>query len=326
MKYFITGGTGFLGSTLVRRLNDGKNEVIAFGRNVKKGRELEKEGIRFVRGDLRDFNALNDSMQGVDYVFHSGALSSPWGDFQDFYSINVDGTRNALRSAYENNVSRFIHVSTPSIYFNFKDVLNIPEDSKLPKYFVNDYAFTKFLAEKVVDSFGDDLETITIRPRAIFGIGDNAIFPRLIQRNEKGLPVINKGQAIVDITHVDNVVDSLLLCRDASNICLGQKYNITNGEPKKLIEIMEKVFVELGIDPNYKFVNYHLVYGIASLVEMGHKLFNIESEPSILKYSIGVFGKSQTLDISKARNELGYNPQISIDEGINKFAKWWKSQ
>ncbi len=327
MRYFITGGTGFLGSTLAKRLIKENNEVIIYGRNILKGKELEKDGIIFIEGDLIQKEKIVTICKNVDYIFHSGAFSSPWGKYQDFHNSNVLGTQNIVDAALKNNVKRLIHVSTPSIYFDFKDKFNISETDQLPQKFVNHYAHTKYDAEKIIDNAViNGLEAITIRPKAIFGIGDTAILPRIIIANQRGIPLINGGNALIDISYVENVVDSMLLCRDANTICIGQKYNITNGEPMKLIDIIEEVFRELNVPLNAKNVNYNVALGFAGLMEIGYKIFLPSKEPPIMRYSIGVFGNSQTLSIEKAKQELGYMPQVSIKEGIKTFAQWWKNE
>ena len=122
-----------------------------------------------------------------DYIFHSGALSSPWGKYEDFYNANVLGTKHIIEGSQKYGIKRLIHVSTPSIYFYYDERQNVVENAKLPDTFVNHYATTKYMAEQAIDqAFTQGLPVITIRPRALFGPGDNAILPRLIKVCEKG--------------------------------------------------------------------------------------------------------------------------------------------
>lgn len=325
MKVFITGGTGFLGSALARRLHAMSYEVAVMGRNKKKGSQLELEGIRFIQAEFTDEQAIIQACEGVDYVFHCGALSSPWGKYEAFYEANVVGTENVIKACKIHSVKRLIHVSTPSIYFDTKERLDVKEDDTLPSVFLNHYAETKYLAEQCVDqAFQDGLATITIRPRAIFGPGDTAIIPRLIRANqERFIPLIHQGEAIIDLTYVDNVVDALILCMDSDDSTLGKKYNISNGERVVLKEVLAKLFQELQMDFRYKHIPYRLAYSIAYLMEKKASLLRSKEEPMLTRYSVTVLSSSQTVNIDKAKNELHYQPKISIDEGIRLFSKWW---
>ena len=183
-KVIVTGATGFLGLNLSKRLKSMGFEVIGLGRDIKRGEKLKELDIKFISVDLSDSEKLNEVFNGAKYVFHCAAKSSVWGNYKSFYEANVIGTQNVCSACINNNVERLIYVSTPSIYFDFKDKLNIKEAETLPEKFANNYAKTKYLAENVVDkAVKNGLNVITIRPRAILGIGDTAIIPRIINKH-----------------------------------------------------------------------------------------------------------------------------------------------
>ncbi|MDN4494848.1 NAD-dependent epimerase/dehydratase family protein [Ureibacillus aquaedulcis] len=325
----VTGATGFLGQHLVKRLAEDGFKVTAIGRNRTIGSTLPQE-VRFVEVSLEDRNGIFQVMQNQDVVIHCGALSSVWGKYEDFYNTNVFGTQNMVDAALFYSIKRFVHVSTPSIYFSLQErsKINVKEDSALPNPAVNNYAKTKRMAEEVVDeAFNHGLPTITIRPRALFGPGDNAIIPRLIKTNQKsGLPFIDGARILTDITYVENVVDAICLCLFSDERTLGKKYNITNGEPMYLNELLEKVFLLLGQPIKKKEMKYETILLAASFLEKTYRLFNIKKEPIITPYTVTVLAHSQTLNIDAAKTELGYKPRISVEEGINKFAEWWNTQ
>jgi nucleoside-diphosphate-sugar epimerase len=327
MKVLITGGTGFLGKKLAYRLKEMGFNVTALGRNKHIGSELEKQGISFISSNLDDKKNI-DICKNKDYVFHVGALSSPWGKYSEFYKSNVIGTHNIINGCEKHNVKRLIHVSTPSIYFNYKDRYDILENETLPEKFVNDYAKTKFMAEQLIDNaFEGGLPVITIRPRALFGPGDTTIIPRLIRVNEKGsIPLINNGNNLIDITYIENVVDALILCMTSNNSTLGKKYNITNGEPVFLIDLLNRLFEKLDQQLKIKPISFKIAYSIASLLELASKTILFGKEPILTRYVVGVLSKSQTLNISEAKKDLNYNPKVSINEGINLFTDWWRSE
>ncbi|MED1802729.1 NAD-dependent epimerase/dehydratase family protein [Brevibacillus porteri] len=326
-RVLVTGATGFLGQKLATRLHEMGYEVTAQGRDERIGRELQEQGIRFLRADLRDREAMLKACRDQDIVHHAAAFSSPWGTYRDMYETNVTGTIHVIDGCKQHGIERLVHVSTPSIYFAFDDKLGIREDEPMPVRFANTYAQTKYQAELEVDkAFLAGLPTITIRPRALFGPGDNAILPRLIRANEKKfVPLIDGGKAIIDLTYVENVVDALILCMDSPAYTLGQAYNITNGEPVTMIEVLSDVFRRLGVPLKTRELPYWKAYAAAWVLETLSKTVLGYREPVLTRYSVGVLAKSQTLDISKAKRDLGYEPRVSIARGIETFTDWWRT-
>lgn len=238
------------------------------------------------------------------------------------------GTKHIIEGCQKYGIKRLIHVSTPSIYFYYDERQNVVENAKLPDTFVNHYATTKHMAEQAIDqAFTHGLPVITIRPRALFGPGDNAILPRLIKVCEKGaLPRIGTENVLVDITYVENVVDALLLCMHSPKHTLGQKYNITNDDRVNLYEVIENVMKRLDKEVKYKKISYKTAFSLAAILEGISKTILFGKEPILTKYTVSVLSKSQTLNIDKAKEELGYAPKISIEKGITKFVDWWKTQ
>ncbi len=326
MKALVTGATGFLGKRLALRLAQEGHEVVGLGRNPEAGAWLEARGVRFVAADLGDRSAVAEACRGQEVVFHSGALSSPWGPYPDFYRSNVEGTRHVVEGARQHGIRRFVHVSTPSLYFGTEERLNVSEEEPLAARPVNAYAATKRMAETLVDAaHAEGLPVVTIRPRALFGPGDTTILPRLIRANQRGaLPLFGAEGPWVDVTYVDNVVDALLLCESAPDHVLGKKYNITNGDTVRMRALLEKLFAALDAPMRFRPMRYPIAYGLAGALEMAANAFMGGREPLLTRYSVNVLARSQTLDISAARRDLNYNPRISLDEGLAEFVAWWK--
>ncbi len=322
----ITGGTGFLGKRLAYRLLELGWIVTAFGRNETIGKQLHHDGIRFVRGDLRNREQVMKACTSQDIVFHCGALSSPWGVYSDFYGCNVAGTNHIVEGCFTHHVNKLVHVSTPSIYFDYTDRFQISEASPLPNKPVNHYAATKRLAERIVaNAHSKGLPSIMIRPRAIFGPGDTTLLPRLIRANHhRGIPLFRNGSITMDLTYVDNVVDALLLCADAPHSAMGLAYNITNQEPVNFKNALTQLFSGINQRLNVLNLPYAAVYGLAVSMELKARLLRSQTEPLLTRYSVGVLGKHQTLDNTLARENLGYSPKVGVDEGIRRFADWWK--
>jgi nucleoside-diphosphate-sugar epimerase len=138
------------------------------------------------------------------------------------------------------------------------------------------------------------------------------------------LPIIGDGQNIADLTYVENVVDALLLCAESPASTLGQKYNITNGEPVRLWDMVRKLAEAVGYPQPTRHVSYKVADALACALEIVYRLIPGQPEPPLTRYSVGVLANSTTLDISAARRNLGYQPRVSIDEGFQKFITWWK--
>lgn len=323
----VTGATGCLGLNLTRRLCKEGYDVIALGRNPHLGGVVSQSGARFITVDLSERARLQHITQNADVIFHCAALSSPWGSYHHFYQANVVGTQNIIDATPE--TARLVHVSSPSIYFDFTQKHHIKEQDTLPKKPVNHYIKTKRLAEGLIDKAWQQrhLQVITLRPRAIFGPYDRAIFPRLLKAERKGvLPLVGSGQNIIDITFVDNVVESLFLAAQAKSEFCGRKYNITNDEPQQLLAIVRMLYQALQKPLTVKHIPYALVKTIAHTLELVYRMPGLTREPPITAYSAGVLALGQTLNIDAARQDLNYKPKISIAEGIEIFAHWYRTQ
>lgn len=325
MRILVTGGTGFLGKAVAFKLAKDGHEVTAIGRNEEIGKELRSWGIGFVKIDLADANAVMKVCQNQNGVVHCGALASPWGKYIDFYKSNVLGTQHIILGCEKHGVERMIHVSTPSIYMEYRDRYQIKESEPLPVRAVNLYAQTKRMAEEIVDTaYLNGLSVITIRPRGIFGPEDHTIFPRIIRVNDsRGIPDFGKS-ATVDITYIDNVVDAVVLCLHASKKSFGKKYNITNGEPRQLKALLQALFDKLGYPLRFRKMPFRLAYCAAALAEFYAKFMPGADEPEITRYGVGTLYYAQTLDITVAQQDLGFKPRIDIDKGMERFADWWR--
>lgn len=327
-RVLVTGATGFLGRHTARRLAGMGWEVYAQGRNADVGRQLEQEGSVFLPGDLRDFERAKELCRGMDVVFHCAALSSPWGKYKEFYTSNVEATRHIVEGCKEHGVGRLIHISTPSLYSTRKERFAIRESDPLPGRPANAYAATKLIAERVVgEAAREGLTAFMLRPRAIFGPMDNALFPRLLAANDsKGVPLLDGGRASIDLTCVDNVIDAMLLCCEAPLSAAGRAYNISNGEPILFKELVTRLFALLELPLRTRNLPYAAADAVAAVMEGIHRLLPVLGEPLLTRYSAAALGVSQTLDISLAREQLGYHPRVTTDEGLRAFAEWWREQ
>ena len=324
-KVLVTGATGFLGKYLVEELINNGYEVVAHGRKENVLNILKEQyKVEILKCSLDEIENID---MNVDYVIHAAALSTVWGKWKDFYNSNVQGTENVIEFCLKNNVRRLVYVSSPSVYSAKYDRFDIKEEDFDKKNKLNFYIKSKILAENLINKIDNQkLETVIIRPRGLFGIGDTSLIPRLINANRKiGMPLFNEGKNVVDVTCVENVAYSLRLAMEKEE-ANGKIYNITNGEPTEFKKILDKLFEELGEKANYRKMNIKLMYFVASAIESFYKLFRIYKEPMITKYTIATLGYSQSLNIEKAKKDLGYNPRITLEEGIKKYAEYERKQ
>ena len=319
-RVLVTGATGFLGKYLVEELINNGYEVVAQGRKENILNNLKEQyKVNILKCSLNEIKNID---MNIDCVIHAAALSTVWGKWQDFYDSNVLGTENVIKFCLKNHVRRLIYVSSPSVYSAKFDRFNIKEEDFDKNNKLNFYIKSKILAENLINKIDNQkLETVIIRPRGLFGIGDTSLVPRLINANSKiGIPLFNDGKNIVDITCVENVAYSLRLAMEKEE-ANGNIYNITNGDPTEFKNILDKLFTELEERANYRKMNINLMYFVASVIELFYKLFRIYKEPMITKYTIATLGYSQSLNIEKAKKDLGYNPKITLEEGIKKYAE-----
>ncbi|MDR2871635.1 MAG: NAD(P)-dependent oxidoreductase [Xanthomonadaceae bacterium] len=324
MRILVTGASGFIGRHAALRLAAKGHRVVATGRDHSRLRGLDIS-TAVIAADLTS-DPLMPLLNDCEAVVHCAALSAPWGRAEDFQRANVDATRRLALAARKAGVVRFIHIGSPSIYFRFADQYEVKEAFTPPKRWITHYARSKWESEETLRSLhGRVPHALILRPRAVFGEGDQAILPRLLAMAAGGrFPLIGGGNALIDITHIDNVVDAIELALQADGLPHGRAYNITNGNPIRAGELMSKVFDALNMTVRWVRLPRKLALTAAGLAELIARIRPGCPEPRLTRYGVGVIGYSQTLDISAARNELGYEPGISIDAGIRRFADYWR--
>lgn len=324
----VTGATGFVGGALARRLHSLGARVTAQGRRATAGAALAEAGLRFVPGDLAEPAVAVAACAGQQLVFHCAALAAPWGPYRNFYRANVTATEQVAAAARAAGAARLVHVSTPSLYFADQPGRAVRETDPLPPRQLTAYADTKRLAEQVIaEAHAAGLPTITLRPRAIFGPGDATLFPRLLRQVARGrLRVIGRGDNLADLTYIDNVVDGLLLAASAPAAALGRAYNLTNGEPQPLWPLIAQLCAALGYPPPTGRVPLGAALALAGALELAYTLFGRGAEPPLTRYTVRTLALDATLDISAARRDLGYAPQVSVAEGLARFVAGWRAE
>lgn len=327
-KVLVTGGSGFVGLALVRRLREDGAEVVAVARSYSA--EVERCGAVMKCGDIRDGDFLNKAGQGCDTVFHTAAKAGIWGRWGDYYSINVQGTANVIAACRENKTANLVYTSTPSVVFGQKDIAAGDERLPYPAKFLCHYAKTKAIAEKmVVGANSDGLRTTALRPHLIWGPGDTNLIPRLLARGRSGkLKQVGKGDNRVDISYVDNVVAAHVLAAknlDNKGRAAGKAYFISQGEPVYLWEWINTLFYRLDIPKVTEHVSFKRAYRAGAVLEFLYTICRIEKEPLMTRFLAEQLAKSHWFSIKQAHDDFGYTPEISTEEGMDRLVAWMQN-
>lgn len=325
MKILLTGATGFLGFRTLERLVEEPQvtSIVAVGRAIKPTHHVQHPKVQYSLGDLSNVLFVESLFDKVTHVVHAAALSSPWGHRTAFEQANAVTQHHLIASAQKAKISRYVYISTPSMYFELKDRFNVKESDPLPSQLINAYSETKRSAELELEQ--SNIPYITLRPRALTGRGDTVIMPRLIRAFDEGrLKIIGTGENVADLTSVSNVADAIWLSLIAEGDAVNEIYNITNGEPVKLWDSIADVLRKLGRTPPTKKIPFALVRFIAWIMERKSRMTDMR-EPALTVYGVGTLAKSLTLDISKAKKKLGYEPRLSTSEAIDEFVNWYKA-
>ncbi|GLZ87389.1 oxidoreductase [Metapseudomonas resinovorans] len=327
MKILVTGASGFIGGRFARFALEQGLDVRVNGRRPEGVEHLVKRGAEFVQGDLSDTDLVLRLCDDVDAVVHCAGAVGVWGKYEHFHQANVQVTENVVEACLKQRVKRLVHLSSPSVYFDGRSHVGIREE-QVPKRFSDHYGATKYLAEQKVfaaEEFG--LEVIAFRPRFVTGAGDTSIFPRLIAMQRKGrLKIIGNGLNKVDFTSVQNLNDALFSGLLAAGPALGQVYNISNGQPVPIWDVINYVLRKLGVPQVTRHIPYGLAYSAALVNESVCRILPGRPEPSLYRLAVAVMAKDFSLDISRARQNLDYDPRVSVWTALDEFCAWWGAQ
>lgn len=324
MKVLVTGGTGFTGKALVKRLLDEGHQVVAL--DYKEGiktQELRNWGAEVVIGSVADKQIVEKYMDGVDVVQHLAAAFRELDVPNTFYDeINVGGTRNVLEAAEKVGVKKFIYCSTCGVHGN---VENPPADENAPINAADYYQQTKYKAEPLVKEFAErGMKTVILRPAAIYGPGDPERFFMIFRRVSNGsFPMFGSGKTLYHPLYVENLVDAHMLAMDEGKGD-GGTYLIADEEYLSIEDLVRRIGKALGVDVKIPH------YPILPLIIAGHffekicKPFAIT--PPIFPRRVDWYRQNRAFNINKAKKELGYNPKVGLDEGLRKTAEWYKQE
>lgn len=321
-KVIVTGGGGFVGKALCYKLKADGFDVVAVSRGDYP--ELRSRGIKLIRADIsEDLSNFKADFVGAEAIFHTAAKVDMWGDFNEFYKVNVVGTKNLLQLARDLKISKFIYTSSPSVITDGKDLKGINESYPYPGSYLASYPETKAMAEKIVmEANTAELKTIALRPHLIWGPGDTNLVPTIIERAKAGrLMQVGDGQNMVDLCYIDDCVQAHIKAFEAldrNQAARGKAFFISQGEPVNLWNWINQILDYNSLPPVRKKISFKLAYFAAGVLEFIGKTFLENREPLLTRFLVKEMATDHYFDISRARKILEFEPKISIAEGMRK--------
>jgi 2-alkyl-3-oxoalkanoate reductase len=323
----VTGGGGFLGGAIVRLLVARGDSVRSFSRS--RYPHLDTMGVDQIQGDLADAHALQTAFKDVDLVFHVAAKPGVWGPYDVFHQANVVGTENIIRACRDNTVGRLVYTSSPSVVFDGRDMAGGDESLPYPPAYQTHYPRTKAMAERRVRQAADNrLRTIALRPHLIWGPGDNHLVPRIIQRARR-LRQVGDGKNKVDTIYVDNAAHAHLLA--AEKLALrpelsGRAYFISQDAPIPLWDMVNAILAAADLPPVTRTLSVASARRVGAALEWLYRTFRLPGEPQMTRFLAEELSTSHWFDIRAAKEDLGYRPLISTEEGLARLHRWLREE
>jgi 2-alkyl-3-oxoalkanoate reductase len=323
MKVLVTGGGGFLGQAIIRRLIGAGDQVRSLQRSPSP--ELLALGVDCMRGDISQSDTVYRAAKDCDVVFHVAAKAGVWGCYNEFYQANVVGTENVIDACRAIGIGRLVYTSSPSVVFNGHDENGIDESVGYPPRYLTHYPQTKALAEQRVMAANDaSLATVSLRPHLIWGPGDNHLVPRLIQRSQQGrLWRVGDGGNLVDTTYIDNAVEAHLLAAKhlaPGSAVAGRSYFISNGEPMPLWDMIDKLLACANQPPVRRRISATAAYVAGMAFECAYSALGLRDEPPMTRFVARQLATSHWFRLNAAQRDFGYVPQVTVEEGLRRLA------
>jgi len=325
MKILVTGGGGFLGQALCRGLVERGHAVVSFNRGRYDA--LEALGVAQVQGDLAQRDAVIAAARGFDAVFHNAAKAGAWGPYAEYHRANVLGTEHVIAACRAHGIGKLVYTSTPSVTHRATHPVEGGSADDVPygDGFKAAYASTKKLAELAVLAANDaTLATVALRPRLIWGVGDNQLLPRLVERARAGrLRFVGDGANLVDTTYIDNAAqahfDAFAALAPAA-ACAGRAYFVSNGEPRTMRETLNGLLGAVGAPPVTKSIPFGVAYALGAACEGLWHALPLRGEPPMTRFLAEQLATTHWYDMAPARRDFGYVPAVSFDEGLRRLA------
>lgn len=312
----ITGASGFVGGAIARHFVEKGWRVIGFGRRVS-----QIEGMDYQVWNIEEAKAKYPDP--IDVLVHSAAKVDDFGDYKAFYQANVLGTQHVLERFSQ--AGQFIFVSSSSVYDPLaKEKMNIAETFPYGEQYLNAYGETKMLAEKLLLSQRKE-NLVILRPRAIYGVGDTTLLPRLLKaKRGRFLLGIGDGKNEFSLTYIGNILHALDLV--VKREFRQEIFNITDTETLHLDELLRLFAEYMNWDVQRLYIPRAIADFVAGLSEWAHTNLPLRRQPQLTRYSVHQLSSNYTLNIDKAIEMLCYAPPYTYREGFAQVQEWLREK
>jgi nucleoside-diphosphate-sugar epimerase len=323
VRCFVTGGTGFLGSHIVRQLAKAGHEIDILVRPTSTLDLITGLPVCTVEGDVTNLDSLFSGLsEDCELLFHNAAIMSDWGGKQHYHAVNVEGTRNILEVVRRRDIPKLIHVSTAAFYKFTGSKTPMNEDFETKPS--NEYQKSKLIAEGLVreyiDSYG--IKAAMIRPPAILGYGDMYTGPQLITYLKRGtFAYFGDGRNCFSVAHAEDAARCILLAAEQFDKASGESYNVVSFVTE-IRTLIESLCDELGVSSEFRNYPYGVLLGFGKLVGGLGRAFLRKKPPLLTSYRVKMFGSSFVVDDSKARRDLGYLPEWNLESTVKDMVAW----
>ncbi len=328
MSNLVTGGSGFLGHVLVGQLVARGEQVRVFCRSEPES--LALDGVSWFQGDMQDANAVSESCQGIQTVYHCAGLAGIWGPWSLYESINVQGTRNLLKSAMNAGATRLVFTSSPSVVFDGSDMINADETIPLAQNFLCGYPYSKAIAETdVLAANGSGgLATVALRPHLIWGPGDNHVLPRMIKRARKGqLRRVGDGSNVISTVYVENAAAAHIQAADLLDLNAphaGKVYFINEPESVKMWDWVNSLLDVAECPAVTKSISARKARILGAVLEVLWRTFRLKGEPPMTRFLAEQMSHSHSFSTAAAVRDFGYRRIVTVEEGLQRVARHLK--
>jgi len=320
MKIVVTGASGFIGMNLCKYLNDQGHQVRAIIRSEQKEKFFKEISITTRIGDVRDFETLKVAFKDADVIMHLAALfNRPKASWEEYRSVNIDGTRNVMEAAISEKVKLVIHCSTVGVAIGNGEMPFSEKTPYSPPAW-DKYETSKCEGEKLALEYHDKqgLSVIVLRPSQVYGPGDRskAKFYRLVK---KGV-IINPGKTMKHLIYIDDLCRAFELAAKATDIG-GETFIIGEEEAISLRSLITVVAKELDVNTPKVYLPATPVTWLCTSVEKMCNLVGVA--PPVFRRSMDFFTRSVEFNVSKARDRLGFKSEVDVETGVSRTAKWY---
>jgi nucleoside-diphosphate-sugar epimerase len=317
---FVTGGSGFVGRALIAELAARGVPVRALARSAAAAAAVTALGATPVAGDLADGAAMQAGMAGAALVVHAAARVALWGRREDFARDTIEGTRNALRAATAAGVPRFVHVGTEAVLAGGASIVRADETTPYPLVPNGLYPWSKAQAERdVLAAATPGFAAMSVRPRFIWGRGDTTLLPQLLAGMQSGaFAWFDGGHHLSSTCHVRNVVEGILCAAERGRG--GEIYFLTDGDPVDMRDFLTRMAATQGVVAPARVAPLWLARFVAASAEFAFQAFSFKGQPPLTRTAINLMFQEVTVSDRKARAEIGYTGQVSVDQGLAELA------